>query len=297
MIEKFAGANPEVPMGVIIGIILGIVQGLCEFLPVSSSGHLVLLQNVFGIEENALFFTIMLHIGTLVAVFVVYRKVIGEMLLSVIKFLGLLFTGKWQALREHVKTPVQLKLFYLIIATLVTVVMALVFNDLIDESYEGKYLGFGFIITSLVLFSLNFVKRKGRTMKWWNACGIGFMQGIAILPGISRSGSTIAGATWFGLRKEDAAEFSFMLSIPAILGSLVLEVPDVIREGFGSVNWLQIGVGVVFAAVSGYFAIKWMIKLIVNKSLNIFAVYTAILGVLVLLDQFVFNIFMENPFM
>ena len=117
------------------------------------------------------------------------------------------------------------------------------------------------------------------------------MQGIAILPGVSRSGSTIAGARLFGLNKDAAAEFSFLLSIPAILGSLVLQLPDVLDAGFGEVAWGPILAGMAVAALSGYLAIRWMLRLIRSKSLMGFSLYTAILGCLVLLDQLAFHLF------
>ncbi|MDO4568312.1 MAG: undecaprenyl-diphosphate phosphatase [Clostridia bacterium] len=286
-------------MNILIAIILGLVQGLCEFLPVSSSGHLVLLQNVFGVEENSLFFTIMLHAGTLVAVVVAYRAQLWGMIKAFFASFGLLFKGEWQRLRAHVRTDEMKKIWLLILATLVTVAMALVFRDVIDDSYEGKYLGFGFIVTAALLFLLNFTGKGScdlRGMKWYKALGVGAIQGIAILPGISRSGATIAGASYMGLKREAAAEFSFLLSVPAILGSLVLELPDAVRAGAGSIDWLSVAVGTLVAAVSGYFAVRLMIKLIVNRKLNVFAFYTLILGLLVLLDQFVFNLVFSNPF-
>lgn len=286
-------------MSIWIALILGIVQGLCEFLPISSSGHLVLLQQVFGIDNGALFFTIMLHLGTLIAVFVIYRRQIWEIVKSMCRFIALLFTLRFNELGKHLKTPTQRKIIMLMLATLVTTVLALIFKDVIDESYEGKYLGFGFIATALILFAMNFIHAKKQTiakMRVPAALGIGLMQGVAILPGISRSGSTIAGATFFGLRKDEAAEFSFLLSIPAILGSLVFEIPDVAKTGLSNIPWIPVLVGVIAAAVSGFLAIKLMIRLIVNKSLNVFAIYTAVLGIAVLLDQLVFNVVLSNPF-
>ncbi len=252
--------------------LLGLVQGLCEFLPVSSSGHLVLLQNIFGIQEGALFFDSMLHAGTLVAVFVVFRRQIWELICH----------------------PIQKKMGLLLAATAVTAVMAFLFKDLIDSAYSGGLLGFGFLITAVVLMineRLARGKKKIPEMGVQSALAVGFMQGIAILPGISRSGTTIAGSRLFGLAKEDAAEFSFLLSIPAILGSLILQLPDAIAAGPADVPWSGIVLGMALAAVSGYFAIRLMLKLIKEKSLKGFAVYVGILGILVLLDQLVLHIF------
>ena len=264
-------------MNMLTAAILGIVQGLCEFLPVSSSGHLVLLQNIFGIEEGALFFDIMLHIGTLAAVFVVYRKKIWVLICR----------------------PFQRLTLLLVISTLATVALAVIFRDTFEGAFGGSLLGFGFLLTTVVLFINQFKAKGGNSIDKLSvkgAVGIGIMQGIAIFPGLSRSGSTITGARLFGLDKDDAAEYSFLLSIPAILGSLVLQLPDVIEYGIGGFAWSHIIVGTLAAALSGYFAIRLMLKLIREKSLVGFGIYTAILGVLVLADQLVFNVFFANPF-
>lgn len=272
---KLKGEPPlfggEQKMNAFIAIILGLVQGLCEFLPISSSGHLLLLQKIFGISDGGLFFTVMLHLGTLAAVLVVYRKRIIEMLLHPVK---------------------QAKYWiWMIVATLVTAVMALVFKDVIDAANEGSLLGFCFLFTAELLVLCDFIRQKVEckltvpSMKWYHAVFIGFVQGVAILPGISRSGSTITGATLCSMKKEDAAEFSFLLSIPAILGGAVLEIPGAVSAGAANINWLSVVLGVAAAAVSGYFAVRFMIKLITKHSLWGFAIYTAILGAFIVLDQ------------
>ncbi len=259
-------------MTIWMALLLGLVQGLCEFLPVSSSGHLVLLHKLFGVTEGVLFFTIMLHVGTLIAVFAVYYRMI------------------WAMLRH----PFQKKVGMLLAALLPTVVIAVLFSDFFEDAYAGRYLGFGFLLTSLVL-TLSERKRAGKkkmeTMRVPDALCVGLLQGLAILPGLSRSGSTISGALFCGLTRKEAADFSFLLSIPAILGSVVFELPDVIRGGMSGVNWLHVFAGMAAAAVSGYFAIRWMLRLITGKRLFPFAIYTGILGVLVLADQFEFHIF------
>ena len=258
-------------------IILGLAQGLGEFLPISSSGHLVLLQTVFNIDEGALLFDTLLHVATLVAVFAVFYKQIWEM----------------------IKHPLQKKVYMLVIATAVTAVLAIAFKEFITQAFEGALLGFGFLVTAVILALNELIahgKRKIDEMKWYQAAGVGLMQGIATLPGISRSGSTIAGSRLFGLDKEDAAEFSFLLSIPAILGSLVLQIPDLASGGASDIGFLPIAAGMLVAGVSGYFAIRWMLQLIKNRRLTGFIIYTAVLGALVLLDQFALNIFFTRPF-
>ena len=257
-------------------MLLGLVQGLCEFLPVSSSGHLVLLQTVFGMEEGALFFTTMLHVGTLLAVFAVY----------------------WRQIWDMLRHPFQKKVGLLLLATAVTAVLAFLFEDWITQAYGGILLGPGFLLTAVILFcSERYLdRRQGKAlpiqaMKARSAVGIGLMQAVAILPGVSRSGSTIAGARIFGLNKEGAAEFSFLLSIPAILGSVLLQIPDVVATGTGDAGWGAILAGMAVAAISGYLAIRWMLRLIKTKSLRGFAIYTAILGALILLDQLALHLY------
>ena len=256
-------------------MLLGLVQGLCEFLPVSSSGHLVLLQNVFGISEGALFFDTMLHVGTLGAVCAVY----------------------WRQIWEMLRHPFQRKVGLLLASTLVTTAIALLFRDFFESAYEGALLGVGFLITTVVLFLTEKIGQGSgriRNLPYKSAALVGLMQGIAILPGISRSGSTIAGALYTGLDRKEASEYSFLLSIPAILGSVVLQIPDVLQE-HAEIPWIPVLLGMVIAGVSGFFAIRFMLRVILKHKLKVFAYYTLALGILVLLDQFVFHLFFGNP--
>lgn len=257
-------------MSVIDALILGIMQGLCEFLPISSTGHLTIFQNLLGITEASRFFTVMLHIGTLAAVLVVYRKRIIEMIAHPIKQ-----SKYW---------------IWMIVSTLVTVVMQLLFGDYFELAEDGRLLGYSYLFTSILLILCDFIRKNYRmnltvnSMKWYHSLLIGFLQGVAILPGVSRSGATITGATLCKMDSDDAAEFSFLLSIPAILGGAVLEVPDAIAEGSMGANLLPIIIGVAVAAISGYFAVRFMIKLITRHSFKGFAVYTALLGLYLIID-------------
>ncbi len=280
--EKIIRSIPEVKaqaskIGILEALVLGLVQGLTEFLPVSSSGHLVLLQKIFGITGDNLFFDVMLHVATLIAVIFALNKEIVAIL----------------------KNPLGKMLRYIILATIPTVIIALLLKDVIDTAYGGDLLGFGFIFTGLLLTIAEKVPRgtkKLEEMKISSPIIMGLLQGIAIFPAISRSGSTIVGGLISGLDRGFAARFSFLMSIPAILGSLVLEGKDAIEAGLGNLPWLQIIVGMVFAGVSGFFAIRFMINLITNKKLYGFAIYVGALGVLILLDQLFFNIVFQNPF-
>jgi len=270
-------------MSMIEAVILGIVQGLTEFLPVSSSGHLVLLQQIFGINEPGLFLDTMLHAGTLVAVFIVL----------------------WKDIFALLKKPIQKLTLFLIIATIPAVIVALVFNDKIEEIFKSaRFLGFCFLITTVLLVLAELLSRRsmpangGQTsaktetnMRWIDALFIGIMQAVAILPGISRSGATISGALFRKLDRDFAARFSFLLSIPAILGALVLQSKDLVTDGTAeNINVAAVIAGTLAAAIVGFFAIRFMLKIIREKSLFGFAIYTGVLGVLVLIDQFVTRI-------
>ncbi len=278
-------------MTIWIAMLLGFVQGVAEFLPISSSGHLLLIQKMFGISEGAMFFTVMLHLATLVAVFIVY----------------------WPTLIELIKKPFQKTVGLLIIATIPAVLIA-VLSKLIapveaffDAADAGQYLGFGFLLTSLLLFISDNVRhtrvnedgekveikgKKMKSMRVTDALVIGCMQGVGVLPGVSRSGSTISGALFSGLSRKTAADFSFLMSIPAIIGGAIFEVPEAIKTGLGDMHWTTLVAGMLVAGITGYFAIKIMINAIKKKKLLGFVIYTAVLGALVLVDQFVTHFFL-----
>ena len=256
------------------GMLLGLVQGLSEFLPISSSGHLVLFENIFGISSPGIFFEVMLHLGTLAAVVVYYRKLI------------------WRILRR----PLNRYTLYLLLATLPAVLLTLLFGDWIEAAFGGRFLGFAFLLTSLVLFLVSRIPKGQkimRTMKPTDALFVGCAQGVALLPGVSRSGSTIAGGLFCGLEEEFTAEFSFMMSIPAILGSLVLQIVDIVRGtiDLSIISWPAVTVGMVVAALSGFVAIGSMVKVLKKGKLPWFAIYTGALGVLVLVDQHITHFF------
>jgi len=276
-------------MSIINAIILGIVQGLTEFLPVSSSGHLVLLQKIFKIDEPSLFFDTMLHVGTLIAV----------------------MTVLWKDIFEILKKPIQKLTGFLIIATIPAVIAALLFKDAIEDIFvSGKYLGFCFLITATLLVMAEILSRHNRNenhadeghdgngvkMTWFHALFIGIMQAFAIPPGISRSGATISGSLFCKLDRDFAARFSFLMSIPAILGAVVMQTKNLVKNSAAyssSIGTAAIIAGTVTSAIVGFFAVKFMLKLIKEKSLFGFAIYTGVLGVIVLIDQVLLRFFFK----
>ena len=260
-------------------IILGIVQGLSEFLPISSSGHSVLLQRIFSIENNSLVFDTCLHAGSLIAVLVVLRHDIWNLL----------------------KRIVQPQTLYLIIATVPTVIAALLFKDKIEHAFAtAAYLGFSFLITSLILFASEKLHKRNveepvrsrEEMNWKDALLIGILQMIAIFPGISRSGATISAGLSRRLNREFAARFAFLLSIPAILGALVLQLKDLRGgEGAGAMDVLPIAAGSISAGIVAFFSIRLALKIVREHTLLPFSIYTGILGCLILFDKFFTGLF------
>ena len=265
-------------MSIFEAIFLGIVQGLTEFLPVSSSGHLVLFRQIFGINEPPLLFDSMVHVGTLVAVFAVLWKDV----------LGLL------------KKPIQPMMLYLIIGTVPAVVAGLLFTDWLEAAFEtGRFIGFAFLGTAALLVTAELLSRRAQRqapgepgkMNWLDALAVGLCQAVAVIPGLSRSGATMSGALSRGLDRDLAARFSFLLSIPIILGAAVFQLRNIGDSAAGGVaatggiGPAQIAAGSLTAALVGFFAVRLMLKIIREKSLFGFAVYTGILGFLVILDQ------------
>lgn len=269
-------------MGILEAIIYGIIQGIAEFLPVSSSGHLALAQNFFGTQQASSFaFNIALHLATLVSVCVVFRGDVIMLVKSVISLVKKLFTGK---LKQGLDNGEKLFLA-LCVATLPLIPLKLLGLDDTVESISG----ISWIIGSLLVINGAMLVVSDRMVggKYYPENGgflrplaVGIMQAmLGILPGISRSGSTITGGRIYGYTREEAVRFSFLMSIPAILGASVAELPDLLDEGVGSDMLLPVIFGAVTAAVVGFFAIKLLQYLTKNKSLTFFAVYCIIIGV------------------
>ncbi|WP_042461805.1 undecaprenyl-diphosphate phosphatase [Neobacillus dielmonensis] len=248
--------------------ILGIIQGLTEFLPISSTGHLYLGRNLFGLQEAGLLLDTMLHVGTLLAVFVFYKD----------EFIKI------------IKKPFSKLTFLLIVGTIPAVIFGLAFKDYIDEiSKTGVTIGWEFLVTGLFLWLADSAKngyKKMDDISYKDAFVIGTFQAVAIMPAISRSGMTIVAALWRKLDRETAAYFSFLLSTPAIAGAIVLQAKDLLGGGGEEISLSALLVGIISSAFFGYVAVKWMVGYLKKHSLKPFAVYVWILGLVVLFFQF-----------
>lgn len=273
-------------------IILGLAQGLSEFLPISSSGHLALLQYFFGVSaDNVLPFAVLLHLGTLVSVFIVYWKDIVELMKELGRVIADICTGKGLRINAN---PTRRLGFMIIVATIPTAIIGLVFNDVFGALYNSLVaIGAGLLVTGTILViaeKMGSNDKYIKDMKFRNALFVGIMQGVAICPGISRSGSTLFGGLIAGLNKEFAVKFAFLISIPSILGSVIIEAPEAFKAGMDMSLIGPVIVGVGVSALSGLFAIKAMIKLVSNSRLIGFSFYTWALGISVI----IYAIFFAN---
>lgn len=248
-------------------IILGLIQGLTEFLPISSSGHLVLFQNLFNISESALSFDIVVHLATLISVIAVLFQEIKK-----------LFLNPFSKLTVNI-----------IISAIPAAVIVFVFEAFLKASFGGNYLGWGFMISAIFLLIGDFISQKPHKRLLGNngldqitvgqAFIMGVFQGIAVFPGISRSGSTISAGLVAGQDRETAAKFSFLMSIPVVLGAVVVDIIDI-----GVVN-VDIGAGAIIAGflsalVSGFFSAKIMLKIVSNHAFWGFSVYLVLMSLL-----------------
>lgn len=253
-------------------IVLGLTQGLTEFLPVSSSGHITFLQGVMGTDIDAqLFFNLILHLGTLVAVCVIF----------------------WKDIVNLFKKPIML--LYLVVATIPAGLVGFLLDDVIEDSitggaYTGIFLAVFFIITAGVLFATEiYAKRRKKVLplSWRTTIPMGVAQAVAVLPGISRSGSTIAAGIFAGGDSDEVAHFSFLMSIPVILGGFLVELVKSLWDGslqqqFASPDsqfgWC-IAIGFIISAVAGLFAIKVMLKVIKKANYKWFSLYLVLLAI------------------
>jgi undecaprenyl-diphosphatase len=263
------------------GLILGIIQGLTEFLPISSSGHLVLFEKLLDIQKGGITFEIAVHLATLISVCIVLRQEIISM----------------------IKKPFSRLTILVVVGTIPTLVIGAVFNDVFEKIFEsGASLGFEFILTGLVLWYAESIRKGNKgleAMTCGDAAVVGIAQGIAILPAVSRSGLTIAGALSRGLNREFALKFSFLMSIPSILAAVAKDGYDVLKAGgeLGhGVELVPLIAGMIAAAISGYIAVRFMLKIFSRMSLKAFSYYVFALGSLIIVDQIFFGIFFEKLF-
>lgn len=280
-------------MSIFQGIILGIIQGIAEFLPISSSGHLEVVKQLFGLGEVPILFDVFLHLATLCAVVLYFRKKIWNLL----KILGRWISKKTRIEAEDSDDFIsgtdargRRTIVAVILTTLVTGVIGVLTSKLIkDDVISIKVTCAGFIVTACLLVVSSIIEKKSASAKRieeqkkgvspLQALFIGFMQGVGTLPGISRSGSTIAGSQLCGVNRSAAGEYSFIVSIPAILGAFVLELKDIGEMG-SVVGAAPIIAGCAAAFAWGYISLSLLMKMIRKGKLEWFACYLIPLGIL-----------------
>ena len=284
-------------MTVIQGILLGILQGIAEFLPISSSGHLAVVQKLFGLEEVPLLFDIMLHLATLLAVVLYFRKKIWTLLCVFGRLIARRPAPKAvnkDDLLCGTEARGRMTILAVIITTVVTGAIGVFTSKLIPDM-PVKVTCAGFIVTAILLVVSSIIERRNSSavknsaekndgIKWYQAIVIGVMQGFGTLPGISRSGSTIAGSQLCGVNRAAAGEYSFIVSIPAILGAFLLELKDFAEVG-STVGAAPVIAGCAAAFAWGYISLAVLMKIIRKGKLEWFACYlipARILGLLFL---------------
>ena len=275
-------------MTVWLAALMGLVQGLTEFLPVSSSGHLVLVQTWLGsdIEHDYMLFDILLHLGTLVSVCICFWPDIRELFLEFVRFVPDICHGK----PNINKNPMRRMIIMLLIATAPMVIMPFI-NDKISVLFTSpQIVGVMLLVTAILLFLGDRVPqgtKKAATATWLDALIIGIMQLFAVIPGISRSGTSITGGKIRGFTRAFAVKFSFLLSIPVIIGANIFSIADAATESFDPSLILPYAVGILVAAISGILAIQ-MIRMIAKKSnFNVFSIYCAIVGVVTIITSLI----------
>ncbi len=270
-------------MNTLEAIVLGAIQGLTEFLPVSSSGHLVLFQNLFGLKEPELLFDICLHVGTLAAVLIVFYREIADILLALVQIPGRMRSAG--SIKNLCTADPSIRMALLIVVGSVpTAVIGLLFKEITDQLFGSlTIVGCMLLITGTLLWLTRRIRTGGRpidrvTLK--DVLIIGPIQGLAILPGISRSGSTIATALFLGVDRKVAGRYSFLLSIPAIVGALVLGLDT--PELHTTVPVATIIIGSVISAAVGWLALLILLRVVDRGQLHRFAPYCWVVGLITL---------------
>lgn len=289
-------------MSLLQSIFLGIVQGLTEFLPVSSSGHLAIFQNIFHIDTGgSVLYDVLLHVGTLAVVLVVYWKDILKLIIEFFRMLGDIFVNlgmlfssgrKQPKYRKVVRTNYRKFVVLIIVSTIPTAIMGYLGSKLISDASSTLIIpGICLLVTGILLIlsdRKNDCWKIPKDVSYGEGVLIGIAQGFATLPGLSRSGTTIAAETFCGLDRKFAVKYSFILSIPAIIGAAVMELKEASQEAVSGQTIVIYLAGMAAAAVVGYVAIRSMLKIVQNKKLKYFAYYCFAAGTLAIIGQFVF---------
>lgn len=282
-------------MSLLQAIVMGIIQGLTEFLPVSSSGHLALYQILFDADtETGMLFDVLLHVGTLIAICVAYYKEIGRMIvegccivgdafINAVTFFKNLAQEEKEPYRRIVNNSYRKFVMLVIVSTIPTGIIGFIGKDVVEKASALLIVpGICLIVTAALLFLSDRLSDGAKLPKgatYTNAFSIGIAQGIATLPGLSRSGTTVTACLLCGFNRNFAVKYSFIMSIPAVLGALALELSDFSGVQVTSIEILYYVVGMLIAAVVGYICIRTMLVIVRKKKFTYFAVYCLLVGI------------------
>jgi len=263
-------------MQTIHSLILGLIQGLTEFLPISSSAHLVLGEALLGKIGKGITFDIVVHFGTLCSIVVYYRNEIADILRSL-----------WDLLRNpgsfsnKVSNDSNIKLTgFILLSMIPALIVGLTMKDVVENAFSNPLMvSIMLIVTGIILFSTKFRNQFPNHVKSPSAFGIGLAQTFAVLPGISRSGSTISLGLYLGIKREEVANFSFLMVIPVIAGAMLIEGKSMLETGIPMTEFWNLLVGFLASFVSGYFALKYLIIMLRTKGIHPFAWYCWAVGI------------------
>jgi undecaprenyl-diphosphatase len=270
---SLASVNVETEVSVFQAIVLGIVQGLSEFLPVSSSGHLLLVRYLLKWPDPGLAFDVSLHLGTLVAVLWYFWR----------DWVGLIRASLRVIVQREARTPEERRALFLILATLPAAAAGVLFAELADTIFRAPQItAVALIVLGVILWYVDRTAPRDRTldtMRWGDALMVGLAQMLALVPGVSRSGATMTAGRALGFDRGAAARFSFLMSMPIIAAAALREVPEAIAVGnFG----MPLLLGILSAMISGWIAIAALMQFVSKRSYGVFAVYRVVLGIIVL---------------
>lgn len=289
-------------MDLIQSVIMGIVQGVCEFLPVSSDGHLALMKYILHIKtDNGILFEVLLHFGTLIAVFIAFFKdiwelicdglgIISDIFVNIVRLLHNMSSKKKVKYKKIITNPSRKLVLLILTATIPTGIIGVVFDHAVEIAGQSLLVpGLGLVLTGLLLMIADRVRtgRKKEMEATYKEAGIiGTAQGLAILPGLSRSGSTITAMLIAGYDRSFAVKYSFIMSVPAVLGAVIFKVKDVTWTAISQNDLMNYLVGTIIAAFVGFISIKTMLIIVRGKKFKYFAYYCVSIGIIAVICYF-----------
>jgi len=259
-------------MDILQSFLLGLIQGITEFLPISSSGHLVLGKYILGGDlEAGITYEVVVHFGSLCAILIYYRKILGELLMSGIGFLKS---------PSEKKDDTQVKTIgFILVSMIPAMAIGFTLKDYIEDIFMDPLLvSIMLIVTGFILFLTRFVGDTTKEINLPKSFVIGLAQAFAMIPGVSRAGSTISASLYLGVKREDAANFSFLMVIPVIAGAMLLQLKEMMEVGVSDAQMMSLTVGFLTSFISGYFALKYLILILKKKGFHYFAYYCWVVG-------------------